>query len=609
MGRATPGPASRLLVWLGAAALIGCAVPATAQVVFDGNIVYDNNGSGTFAGQFNGTTSTGPTCAIGLTPAGLGTVTYSHNFYGDPLLPTAVYLPNVIPNFQPALGSPAYTNRAVRLPADGFFEQTCYAGAIGPGPEANWVTGITDNGAGTCTGKGGGSWTYWDSTGASRQDLHLVGMPNPRPLAIYPNINLYVSQNWSPDSNYLVRGQLRVKDQTSLTIPAGAVVFEERGTIGTIIIERGGKIFAVGTCKEPIIITTDDPPGQMATGGGGGIIINGRAKINLANSCAGDSAASEGGAIGFYGGNDDTDNSGELRYVRVEFAGKEITPNNELNSFTFNACGRATKVEYCEAFRGADDGFEFFGGTLDVKHLVAIDGLDDGYDWQMGFRGRAQFVIARCNPRFAPSGTQFGDKGIEADNNEFNFEASVCSGFSNPTIANFTFIGDQRSGPPFPGCTSAVNLRRGTGGQVLNSICYHYKLAALRFDDNATWEHHCAVAGPGLAPNAAALATAPAPCATTGVPIDQGRVFVSSGYPNPFRSTVAVNFTLPRAGAVSVKVYAAGGQQVATLHQGVMPAGPQSVAWNVGRDVKPGVYYYRVEGDGQQSSGKIVRID
>ena len=609
MGCTLHGRTLLLLTSLGVAALSGFAAPASAQIVFDGNIVFHNNLTGTFAGQFNGTNSTGPTCAVGLTPAALGTVTYTHNFYGDPLLPNAAYQPNVVPNFQPGLGSPAFTHSAVRLPNDGFFEQTCYAGAIGPGPEANWVTGVTDNSAGSCTGKGGGSWTYFDSTGASRQDLHLPGMPDPRPLATYANINLYSPQVWASDSNYLVRGQLRIKDQSSLTIPAGVVVFQERATLGTFIVERGGKVFFVGTCKQPIIITSDDPPGTMHTGAGGGIVINGRAKTNFVNSCAGDSAASEGGSIGFYGGNDDNDSSGELRYVRVEYSGKEITPNNELNSFTFNALGKGTRIEYCEAFMGADDAFEFFGGAVDVKHLIGIDGTDDGFDWQMGYRGRAQYVICRTSPRFAPSGTQFGDKGIEADNNEFNFEASVCTGYSNPTCANFTFIGDQRSGTTFPGVTSAVNLRRGTAGQVLNSICFNYKLAALRFDDNSTWEHYCAVAGPGVAPNPAPVPGAPSACSFTGVPIGGGRVFVSAGYPNPFRSRVAVNFTLPRASEVSVKVYSGAGLLVATLHQGVMTAGPQTVTWNVGRDVKPGVYFYRVDGDGQQSTGKIVRID
>src|SRR4029077_13052887 len=100
-----------------------------------------------------------------------------------------------------------------------------------------------------------------------------------------------------PDSNYLVRGQLRIKEQASLTLPPGLVVFEEFSTLGTIIVERGGKLYAVGTACDPIIITSDDAPGSFTRGHCGGIVINGRAKTNIVNSCGGDSAASEGGAV------------------------------------------------------------------------------------------------------------------------------------------------------------------------------------------------------------------------------------------------------------------------------------------------------------------------
>ena len=162
----------------------------------------------------------------------LGTTTFTFNAYVDPLLPNAPYQANAIPSFQPSVGSPAF-NHAVTVPADGFFEQTCYAGAIGPKPNGDWTVG----------------WTYYDSTGANRQDLHLVGMPDPRPLAIYDNISIAktTSQTWGPDSNYEVRGQLRVKGGGVLNIAAGTVILEDKATLGTIIVERGGQIFAVGT--------------------------------------------------------------------------------------------------------------------------------------------------------------------------------------------------------------------------------------------------------------------------------------------------------------------------------------------------------------------------
>ena len=569
----------RVLPALGLLAL--SAGGAAAQLVFDGNVVFNNNATGTFRGQFVGT-AVGPTCALPFTAADLGTVTYTDNLHADPLLPNAVYQANVVPDFRPALGSPAY-GHTVTLPNDGFFTQTCYAGALSPDPAEDWTQG----------------WTYYDSTGANRQDLHLVGMPDPRPLAVYENINLYVSQTWAADSNYLVRGQLRVKDQASLTIPAGVVVFEERATLGTVIIERGGRIFATGTRTAPIIITTDDAPGAMHTGGGGGLIINGRARTNLANSCAGDSAATEGGAIGYYGGNDDNDDSGVVRYVRVEYAGKEITPNNELNSFTFCAVGRGTTVDHLEAYLGADDSFEWFGGAMDSKYLIGIDGTDDGYDWQMGYTGRSQFVIVRQSPRFAPSGTQNGDKGIEADNNEFDFNATVCSGRSYPVVANFTMVGDKRVGPTFPGPTSGVNWRRGTAGQVLNSIIYDFKTAALKVDDNATFEAHCAAppAVPALFCNVAAA------------PIATGDVFIANGAPNPFRGRTNFNFTLPKAAIVKVEIFSAAGRRVASLEPGLLSAGTHSLAWQTDRATPGGVYFYKVFADGATATGKIVRVD
>jgi hypothetical protein len=230
--------------------------------------------------------------------------------------------------------------------------------------------------------------------------------------------------------------------------------------------------------------------------------------------------------------------------------------------------------------------------------LIGIDATDDGYDWQMGFRGRAQYVILRISPRFAPSGTQNGDKGIEADNNEFNFEASVCSGYSNPTVSNFTMIGDKRSGTSFPGPSSGVNLRRGTAGQVLNSIIYNFKTAALKIDDNATWEHHCA-----------APPTAPAPCAVLGVPIASGRVFVARSAPNPFNGRVNFSFALPQSGDVRVEIFSAGGQRVAALTPGALSAGEHTLTWHVSRQTPGGVYLYRVLANGAASTGKIVRVD
>jgi hypothetical protein len=579
---------------------------AAAQMTFDGNIVFNCNSSGTFAGQFVGAPSPSPdstTCPAGYSAALLGTTYFTHNRYLDPLLPNTVYTANLVPNFQPSPGSPAF-NGAVVVP-DPWFEQTCYVGAIGPNPGDNWIPTSTWGNSPSPSdlsvpNKG---WVYYDSTGAHRHDLHLAsnGDPDPRPLAIYDHVNLYRSQTWAADSNYLLRGFLRVMDQATLTIPAGVVVFEDVATLGTLVANRGGKIVAVGTEDNPIIITSSDPPGSQTTGAGGGLYMLGFGKCNLVNSCIGDSAGAEGGDVGFYGGSDNHDNSGQLKYVRVEFAGQEITPNNELNSFTFCGVGDATQLEFLESFDGVDDCWEFFGGAANIRHCIGIDGRDDGYDEQMGYVGKGQFLIVRPWAGKSPAGDQNGDKGLEWDNNEFEYTALRCAGRSHPMASNCTFIGDHRQGPTWPGPSSAVNMRNGTAGVCVNSICYMFKTGALKVDVDETWRAHCA-----------AIPAVPASyCSGTAdvAPLATGNLFVVRNSPNPFRSHVNLSFSLPRAGHVAVEVFSATGQLVSTVADGEMAAGPHTLTWTVDRATPTGMYFYRVRTADGQSSGKVVRVD
>lgn len=568
--------------------VLSAAAPAGAQMTFDGNILWNNNASGTLVGQFSGVGSV--TCAYPPRADTLGTTRNINNRYSDPLLPFAIYTPNVAPVWQPQAGSPAYSEPVVQLPDDGFFTQVRYHGAIGPNPEDDWTQG----------------WTYYDSTGCGRQDLHLTGMPAPRPLATYRNINLYQSRTWSADSNYLIGGQLRIKAQADLTIPAGAVIFGERATLGTIIVERGGHITAIGTREAPIIMTSDDPPCEQTSGAWGGLVVNGHGRTNIVNSCAGDSVAAEGGAIGYWGGNDDSWDACNLKYVRIEYSGKEIIPNNELNSFTMNGCGSGSRMDYCEAFSGQDDAFEWFGGKMDCTHLIGVDGRDDGIDTQLGALVRAQWVIIRQSPFYTVAGTQNGDKGSEQDNNEYNFEARVCGrdtvtcgtpdwkGYTNTQLANCTFVGDKRVGASFPGPTSGVNWRRGATGSFLNGIISSFKTAALKIDDNATWAHHCACL--------------PGSSLVLDVPIASGSAFVARGTPNPFVGRVSITFALPQAGPVSVEVYAADGSRVQTLADGDLAAGPHTITWAVDRALPSGMYFYKVLAGGRQATGKITRV-
>ena len=197
-----------------------------------------------------------------------------------------------------------------------------------------------------------------------------------------------------------------VRAGATLNIAAGTRVIGESGSVGTLIVDRGGRLNAIGTAAAPIVFTSDQPIGQRGRGDWGGIIINGRAPVNFGSG----EAAGEGDT-GVYGGNDPNDNSGTLQYVRVEFSGVEFSPDNELNGIAFQAVGRGTVVHHVQAHMSRDDALEWFGGTVDGKYLVMSNAADDALDWTFGWNGRVQFAAI----------TQRGDdadNGIEADNND-----------------------------------------------------------------------------------------------------------------------------------------------------------------------------------------------
>jgi hypothetical protein len=160
-----------------------------------------------------------------------------------------------------------------------------------------------------------------------------------------------------------------------------------------------------------------------------------------------------------YGGTDDGYNCGTLRYVRVEFAGRPLSANNELNGVTFNACGSATTVDFLQVHRGVDDGVEIFGGTMNLKHVVITGSDDDGLDWDKGWRGKAQFVIAAQIPGR-------GNHGIEADNDGSNADLMPRS---SPTLFNVTLVGRNPDTAASEGPSRGIILRAGTAGS-LNSV-------------------------------------------------------------------------------------------------------------------------------------------
>jgi hypothetical protein len=278
------------------------------------------------------------------------------------------------------------------------------------------------------------------------------------------------TETWTSANYYVLRGAVFVREGATLNIQAGTHIIGESGSVGTLIVLRGGRLNAIGTPQAPVVFTSDQAPGSRGRGDWGGLIINGRARVNFGSG----EAAGEGDT-GVYGGTDDHDNSGVLRYVRVEFSGVEFSPDNELNGIAFQAVGRGTQVDHVQAHMSRDDAMEWFGGTVDGKYLVMSNAADDSVDWTFGWTGRLQFVAV----------TQRGDdadNGIEADNNEFNNEVVPRS---HPHIYNITLCGDpdRNEGGESP---RGANLRRGTAFTIRNFLVTGFKTVGLQISDPST---------------------------------------------------------------------------------------------------------------------------
>ncbi len=277
---------------------------------------------------------------------------------------------------------------------------------------------------------------------------------------------------WSSSIYWVLRGAVFVEAPARLTIDAGAEIFGEFATNGTLVIARGAQILANGTADAPIVFSSDQPIGERGRADWGGLIINGRAPINV----PGGEAVGEGDT-GTYGGSDPADDSGHLRYVRVEFAGTEFSPDNELNGIAFQGVGHNTEVDHVMVKYNKDDGLEFFGGTVEVKHIVLQGIADDSVDWTDGWAGKGQFIIVMQSGDDA-------DQGIEGDNNGDNNNLTPRS---NPTLYNLTLVGDPDTDEGSESDTGML-LREGTSATIRNFIVLGFKEASIDIDHTATYD-------------------------------------------------------------------------------------------------------------------------
>lgn len=280
--------------------------------------------------------------------------------------------------------------------------------------------------------------------GCSSDDDSTVSVPNLEGTVLQGTITSDLN---IPAGNYSLKGTVTVTNGATLTIQPGttftvSIVDQAAGT-NYLLIEQGAKLIANGTSTSPIVFTAE----SQTIGAWGGIIINGKARINAAG---GTEIAEAGGKL--YGGTDDADNSGSLKYVRVEYAGAAVTGGTaEYNAFSFFGLGTGTTLENLQAYKGADDGFEFFGGKVNATNIAAFGCEDDSIDWDKGYSGTLTNVWVK-----QPSN---GDWGFETSNHPSEFDFSPRS---NPTVNNVTVVGNGNAGK------AAFLFKEGTAGAINN---------------------------------------------------------------------------------------------------------------------------------------------
>jgi hypothetical protein len=289
--------------------------------------------------------------------------------------------------------------------------------------------------------------------------------------------NLEGNVTWTADKIYKLVGFVRVGQEDAfgvitkkgvLTIQPGTVIIGDRASKGALIVQRGSQIIANGTASAPIVFTSERAPGEREAGDWGGLVICGQAPNNLPNDAT--NRQLEGGYGAFHGGTDPADNSGSLKYVRLEYAGIPINPNQEVNSLTLGSVGSGTTIDYVQASFGLDDSFEWFGGTVNAKHLIAYKGLDDDFDTDNGFSGYVQFGVGI---RGAAIADQSGSNGFECDNDA---AGSSNTPFTSAIFANMSIIGAKGAtniaiDPLFQ---NGAQLRRNNKQKLYNTLITGY---------------------------------------------------------------------------------------------------------------------------------------
>lgn len=299
-------------------------------------------------------------------------------------------------------------------------------------------------------------------------------LPPKAPEAITGEIT--ANKTLTSDRQWILDGTVFVKSGAILTIEPGTIIKAKVGSKAALVIDKGAKIMAEGTAAKPIVFTSGKEAGSRAPGDWGGVILVGRATTNRTAP-----VNVEGGVSLTYGTEKiDNDNSGILRFVRIEYAGIGAN-DSEINALTFYAVGNGTTIENVQTVYANDDAYEFFGGTVNAKNLVAYATADDDFDFDFGYSGSIQFAVSLRDPKFVDS--QDDGNGIESDNDN---AASSATPITRPRLSNFTLIGPNNADGVAARHAYGNRWRRGTQFVINNSILMGHQKGGLNIESDAS---------------------------------------------------------------------------------------------------------------------------
>jgi hypothetical protein len=287
--------------------------------------------------------------------------------------------------------------------------------------------------------------------------------------------NINTTTTLTSDKVWTLKGYVYVTDGAKLIIQPGTTIVSDVAEKGALCIERGSQIIAEGTPTKPIVFTSGRPEGQRSPGDWGGIVILGRAKTNRSSE-----PTIEGGIGRPYGGTNDSDNSGVMRYVRIEYAGIAALPNSEINALTLGGVGNGTILENIQTIYANDDAFEFFGGNVNGKNLYAFATADDDFDFDFGYTGTITNGVAKRDPQFVDSGD--AGNGVECDNDG---TGSGAQPMTHPKLFNMILVGPNVSSA-LANHNLGLRFRRATQFTMKNSIVWGWMKGGLSLESNET---------------------------------------------------------------------------------------------------------------------------